>query len=111
MNEMTYDEIKAISDKLLAMPRPGEYERSNRADFLIKAFNRNTGDFFQFLGHMRVLLEGKKIRKVDAIRIYDDIAMAALNIGRDSGRYSAIKDYGGTTFQFLLDEKDRKVTA
>jgi len=111
MKEMTYDELKAVSDKLLAMPRPGEYEKSQRADFLMKAFSRNTEDFCCFLGHMRVLLENKKIRKVDVISLFDDIAMAALNIGRDAGRYSGIKDYGGPMYQFLLDEKDKKATA
>jgi len=36
MSEMSYDEIKAISTKLMAMPRPGRYERIERPDFLRK---------------------------------------------------------------------------
>jgi len=109
MNEMSFDELKAASTKLLAMPRPGEYERSERVIFLEKTFSGHTEDFCQFMGHMRVELETRKISKADAISIFDDIAMAALHIGRDDGRYDAIKTYAGPEFQFLL--KDRKVTA
>jgi len=108
MKEMAYDEIKAIGDKLLAMPRPGEYERNRqRHNFLLETFTGRTDEFCQFMGHMRVVLEKEKIRKADAIRIFDDIALAALHIGRDDGHDRAIRDYAGPEFQFLLGKRKR----
>jgi len=106
---MTYDEIKAASDKLLAMPRPADYEGGERVTFLVKTFSGNTDDLCRFMGHMRVVLKTKKISKADAIGIFDDIAMATLTVGRNDGRDSAIRDYAAPEFQFLV--KDRKVTA
>jgi len=109
MNEMTYDAINEIGVKLLAMPRPGEYEKSERVDFLLKTFSGRTDDFCGFMGHMRVELETKKkISKIDAIRLFDDIALAALFIGRDDGHDDAIKNYA-PSYRFLL--KDRRATA
>ena len=112
-NEKTFDRLKAVSNKLLAMPRPNEYERNHqRHDFLLETFTGRPQEFCEFMGHMKVVLEHGKISKVDAIRLFDDIAMAALHIGRDDGRYSAIKDYAGPEFQFLLDGyENRKATA
>jgi len=109
MNKMTYDEIKAVAAKLLAMPRPKDYEGGERVNFLVNTFSGNTDDLCCFMGHMRVDLNTRRISKADAIGIFDDIAMAALNIGRNSGRDSAIRDYAGPEFQFLV--KDRKVSA
>ena len=105
MNEMTYDEINEVGAKLLAMPRPAEYEKSERVDFLVNTFSGRTDDFCGFMGHMRVELETKKISKKDAIRLFDDIALTALFIGRDDGHDDAIKRYA-PYYQFLL--RDRK---
>ena len=109
MNKMSYDEIKAAGAKLLAMPRPGEFERSERVIFLEETFSGRTDNFCQFMGHMKGVLETRKISKADAVSIFDDIAMAALHIGRDDGRYDAIKRYAAPAFKFLLN--DREATA
>jgi len=101
-DEMTYDELEAAVAKLLAMPRPRDYTGGERVNFLVKTFSGKTDDLCRFMGHMRVVLKTKRISKADAVGIFDDIAMAALSVGRDEGRDSAIRDYAGPEFQFLL---------
>jgi len=98
------EENNKIRAKFLALPKPNKYEKSERKKFLENIFMGRTSEFCEFMGHMTsVLSNDKKIRKAEIISIMDDIAMAALHIGREDGWTSALKDYGEPCFQFLLN--------
>jgi len=98
------EENNVVCAKLLALPLPTPFEKSQRTEFLRKTFWGRVDAFCGFMGHMTVELENnKKIKKAEAVDIMSDIASAALSIGREDGWTDALKNYGEPCFQFLLN--------
>lgn len=98
-------EEKIIFDNLLKLPK-STYEVRQRGDYLEKTFTGRPSEFCYFMGYMRVeLANNRKINKVEAVSIMDDIAMTALKIGREDGRVYAIRNYA-PNYKFLIKENE-----
>ena len=99
---MTLQEAGAVYKKLIEIPPTSE---NPRMKFLVETFTGYPDEFCEFLGVMRNRLSKSKMRRDEVIEVMNDVALAALSIGRKDGHDDSLRHNGRPELQFLLGDK------